>query len=212
MAMRSDTTLDEMASELFRLGDLAKAVPLPESEVVALEDVIGAPLPEEFRSFLLRFGRGVSPGPLLDLPRMVEETQWERTDFQEEPEVAAFPWDPFPVTPDDVRHLRRLAADGADPVLHMDRPLSGTMFLCGHGCSWISMLAMNGQYAGTVWLTEMGWGKDTYWWPSAPWRDVKPSGPLHAGWTEPVPFLDWYMRWTRRLATRNRRRWPPGSS
>ena len=90
---------------------------------------------------------------------------------------------------DDVRQLRRLAGDGADPTLWMDKPSPGTMFLCSHGCSWISMLAMNGEYAGTVWLTEMGWVKDMYWWPSAPWRNVEPSGRLHGGWSEPVPFL-----------------------
>ncbi|MBB5783476.1 SMI1/KNR4 family protein [Nonomuraea jabiensis] len=200
--MRSDISLDEMATGLSRLADLSTAVPLPESEVVALEEVIGAPLPDEFRSFLLRFGRGVSPGPLLDLRWIVEETQGEREHFQEEPEVAAYPWEPFPVTRDDVRQLRRLAAEGADPTLWMDKPSPGTMFLCSHGCSWISMLAMNGEYAGTVWLTEWGEAKDMYWWPSAPWRDVEPSGRLHGGWSEPVPFLDWYMRWTQQRVSR----------
>ncbi|WP_436758371.1 hypothetical protein [Streptosporangium sp. V21-05] len=86
----------------------------------------------------------------------------------------------------------------------MDKPSPGTMFLCGHGRSWISMLAMNGEYAGAVWFTEMGWVKDMYWWPSAPWRGVEPSGCLHGGWSEPVPFLDWYMRWTRRIVNRHR--------
>ncbi len=83
--MRSDIGLDEMAAELSRLADLSTAVPLSESEVVALEEVIGAPLPDEFRSFLLRFGRGVSPGRLLDLHWIVEETQRERGYFRELP-------------------------------------------------------------------------------------------------------------------------------
>ena len=52
-SMRSDISLDEMAAELSRLADLSTAVPLPEPEVVALEEVIGTPLPDEFRSFLL---------------------------------------------------------------------------------------------------------------------------------------------------------------
>ena len=64
-----------MAAELSRLADLSTVVPIPESEVVALEEVIGAPLPDEFRSFLLRLGQGISPGRLLDL-----HGSWKRLD------------------------------------------------------------------------------------------------------------------------------------
>ncbi|GAB2442591.1 SMI1/KNR4 family protein [Streptosporangium sandarakinum] len=201
--MRSDISLDELATELGQLSDHATITPLPEATVNDLEEVIGAPLPKEFRSFLLRFGLGVAPGPLLNLDWIIEETRYERERFLEEPSIAAHPWEPFPVSQADVLRLRRLADEDRHPLLELGRPLPGTMLLHSHGCSWISMLAMNGEFAGTVWLTEMGWVEDMLWWPSAPWLDANGPGPLYSGWTEPVPFLDWYIRRTRRDATRS---------
>ncbi|GAT66319.1 hypothetical protein PS9374_01968 [Planomonospora sphaerica] len=200
--VRSNISLDELATELVRLNDHATITPLPAATVNVLEETIGAPLPEEFRSFLLRLGPGVAPGPLLSLDWITEETRYEQECFLEEPGIAAHPWEPFPVSQADVLRLRQLAAEGRNPLLTLGKPLPGTMFLRSHGCSWISMLAMNGEFAGTVWLTEMGWVEDMRWWPSAPWLDANGPGPLYSGWTEPVPFLDWYILWTRRNAMR----------
>lgn len=194
--MRSEIILTELSDKLAQLTDLTDVAPLPEKEVQALEGVVGAPLPEEFRSFLLRFGLGVRPGPVLSLEWIVEETLREQQYFTEEPENAVSVSAPFPITRADVSRLPQLAEEGTAPILWFDKPMPGTMFLHSHGCTWISMLAMNGDLAGTVWMTEMGWAHDLHWWPSAPWLDHQRWGFVHGGWTEPVLFLDWYIRWT----------------
>ncbi|MCG5218600.1 SMI1/KNR4 family protein [Streptosporangium sp. KLBMP 9127] len=196
--MRSEISLVELGEELTRIAAPSAIAPLPVIEVEALGEVIGAPLPDEFRSFLLEFGVGVRPGPLLDLEWIIDETQREQQRFLEDPDVAVSPREPFPISPADAQRLPQLAADGIEPILWLDKPMPGTMFLCGHGCTWISMLALNGELAGTVWMTEMGWAEDMYWWPSAPWNEDKRWGYPYSGWTQPVPFLDWYIRWTRR--------------
>ena len=197
--MRSKVSLAELGDELTQVIDLADVAPLSEKEVQALEGVVGAPLPEEFRSFLLRFGPGVRPGPMLDLEWIIEETLREQQYFTEEPKNAVSASVPFPITRADVSCLPQLADEGTAPILWFDKPMPGTMFLRSHGCTWISMLAMNGDLAGTVWMTEMGWADDMHWWPSAPWLDHHRWGFVHSGWTDPVPFLDWYIRWTRSL-------------
>ncbi|MET8869486.1 hypothetical protein ABZW11_41715 [Nonomuraea sp. NPDC004580] len=60
--MRSTTSLDELSEELH----LSSAAPLSEEEVRGLEDLVQAPLPDEFRSFLRRFGLGAHPGLVID--------------------------------------------------------------------------------------------------------------------------------------------------
>ena len=82
--------------------------------------------------------------------------------------------------------------------------MPGAMLLSSHGCTWISMLALNGELADTVWMTEMGWAENMYWWPSAPWNEVNRWAFPYSGWTQPVPFLDWYIRWTRRTSLGSR--------
>ncbi|GIH23293.1 hypothetical protein Aph01nite_16030 [Acrocarpospora phusangensis] len=199
--MRSDVSLAQLSDELAQFASLSDIAPLSEKEVQALEGIVGAPLPEEFRSFLLRFGPGVRPGPVLNLDWIIDETLSEQQMFAEEPDAAVSASAPFPISPDDVARLPQLAAEDTEPILWFDKPMPGTMFLCGHGCTWISMLAMNGDLAGTVWMTEMGWAEAMYWWPSAPWLNHDRWGFPHSGWTEPVPFLDWYIRWTRSRKT-----------
>ncbi|MER6951702.1 hypothetical protein ABT294_47560 [Nonomuraea sp. NPDC000554] len=203
--MRSEISLVEFGEELTRIA-ASSITPLPAPEVEALEEVIGAPLPEEFRSFLLEFGLGVRPGPVLDLVWIVDEARREQQYFLEEPDMEVSPRQPFPITQTDVQRLPSLAAEGIEPILRFDKPMPGTMFLCGHGCSWISMLALNGEFAGTVWMTEMGWAKEMHWWPSAPWNEADRGGFPYSGWTRPVPFLDWYIRWTRRNVARHQSR------
>ena len=90
--IRSEISLVELGEELVRIGAIA---PFPAAEVETLEDVIGAPLPEEFRSFLLQFGLGVCPGPLFDLEWIIDETRREQQRFLEEPKIAVSPQEPF---------------------------------------------------------------------------------------------------------------------
>ncbi|MET8052657.1 hypothetical protein ABZU75_34180 [Streptosporangium sp. NPDC005286] len=71
--MRSKISLDALGEELAQIADSSTITPLPAAEVSALEEVIGAPLPREFCSFLLRFGPGVRPGPALDLEWIIDE-------------------------------------------------------------------------------------------------------------------------------------------
>ncbi|GII63404.1 hypothetical protein Skr01_34890 [Sphaerisporangium krabiense] len=155
--MRSEISLAQLGEELTQLAGLSDIAPLSEEEVQALEGIVGAPLPKEFRSFLLRFGRGVRPGPVLDLEWITDETLREQGSFAEEPEAAVSVSASFPISRAHVDRLPLLAAKGTKPILWIDKPMPGTMFLCYHGCTWISMLAMNGELAGTVWMTEMGW-------------------------------------------------------
>ncbi|MEV6860087.1 hypothetical protein AB0M44_03630 [Streptosporangium subroseum] len=71
--MRSEIGLDALGEELAQIADSSMITPLPTAEVSTLEEVIGAPLPRGFRSFPLRFGPGVRPGPVLDLEWIIDE-------------------------------------------------------------------------------------------------------------------------------------------
>ncbi|SEH00351.1 hypothetical protein SAMN05444920_11685 [Nonomuraea solani] len=151
----------ELGEELARIAT-SPITALPFSEIEALEKMIGAPLPEEFRSFLLDIGLGARPGPVLDLAWIVNETRREHQYFLEEPDMTVSPQQPFPITQTDVQGLPRLSAEGIESILWFDKPTPGTMLLCNHGCTWISMLALNGELAGTVWMTEMGWVEEMH--------------------------------------------------
>ncbi|MEV4474705.1 hypothetical protein [Nonomuraea sp. NPDC049504] len=186
--MRSTTSLDELSEDLHP----SSAAPLSEEEVRGLEDLVQASLPGEFRSFLLRFGLGAHPGLVIDLEWIIEWTSRERQACEGAPWLAVSASDPFPITEADAARLPRLAP----PILTSPRPTPGTMLLRDHGSSLVSILALNGDLAGTVWMTDQRWG-ETYWWPSAPWIHDHRWGYVHCGWTTPIPFLDWYIGWTR---------------
>ncbi|WP_371784740.1 hypothetical protein [Streptosporangium subroseum] len=71
--MRSKISMDALSEELARITDSSTITPLPAAEISALEEVINAPQPREFRSFPLRLGPGARPGPALDLEWIIDE-------------------------------------------------------------------------------------------------------------------------------------------
>ncbi|MBO1337941.1 SMI1/KNR4 family protein [Streptomyces sp. VRA16 Mangrove soil] len=180
----------------FRLGDV-----LEEGQVRELEGELGCRLPEAYRSFLLRVGRG-GAGPDHGLMTPVrEEDGWRwrgaGLGYPGQPTSAEFAGRPFVAEAvqrdidaldaaepredafeDDDAFREAFAAWDAQYEELYDAQEAGTVFLSEQGCGYTSLLVMTGPHRGEV------------------WEDLRPAdcGIVPTG----LDFGAWYLKWLAR--------------
>jgi Leucine-rich repeat (LRR) protein len=126
--------------------------PLAERDVVAIEQSIGAPLPAEYRTFLLELASG-EEGLRFLTPARAREL---------EPDTS--PVLPFPLTTKDAKRLIESTPEGDEgpkPAASLEGRVHGFLTLVDHGCAEYSCLVVTGSERGKVWRSwDMGWSRE----------------------------------------------------
>ncbi|WP_240489773.1 SMI1/KNR4 family protein [Actinomadura atramentaria] len=174
--------------------------PLSGAELAELEAQLGVGLPEDYRGFLLRAGRG-GAGPsygIFPLRRGPDGWHWEG-DGADMTETARLR-EPFPEPVDGLAALHAGQPDEEDfpdaesfdaayeawrtrleDVLWTNERTVGAICLCHHGCAQREWLVVSGPERGTVWTD-----------PRADYDDLAPRAAEDGGRTT---FGAWYLAW-----------------
>ncbi|MEV4098218.1 SMI1/KNR4 family protein [Streptosporangium saharense] len=171
--------------------------PLSAEELADLEGQLRVELPEEYRSFLLRVGRG-GAGPsygLFPVRRVDGRWRWEgdgadRTSLdildQPFPHVEAF----NPASPPDKADFgsveefetaRHEYWEWYETTLDDFQHSIGLLYLCHLGCAHQEALVVTGPARGQMWADGLT-GDEGFW-------------PLRDDEGEPIGFARWYLRW-----------------
>jgi hypothetical protein len=152
--------------------------PLPESEVVHVENRLGVKLPSDYRRFLTRVGGG-GAGPYYGIfppdvedPEDITSVDQTRKPFRWNEGFNPMEWE-NPCAQEDV--LCDEEDEGPPfPVLLVP----GALYICNYGCAIRFFLVVNGNSYGEVWID----------------RQADEQG------LEPVcgSFLEWYENWLNR--------------
>jgi len=166
---------------------------VPERELIDFEINHGICLPEEYRDFLLRVGRG-GAGPyhgLFDLGEM--DDGFDCKPWQEGGDFVGVLSKPFPFTepwndltgePDeqladeDVKEYERQLEQFEERYW---APLDGAIPVCHIGCALRQWLVVTGPEAGYIWNDDRA--------------DRNGLTPLTDGNSQRVSFLSWYRNW-----------------
>lgn len=166
-----------------------RSVPLSLKSVEDFERSIGVALPTGYRDFLLEIGVGCgpyygiwSPGEVLREIRVLCEDDCEATHVS--------PSDPFPLK-DVNQHIQK-----------QDWPSGGCIPIGHQGCTFWSVLVLEGAFRGSVWDVACFEGIDGEWLPAR-----RPSGVITLRTSramelpalrDPPEFLEWVESWIER--------------
>ncbi len=157
----------------------------------ALEDFersIGVILPTGYREFLLQIGFGC--GPYYGVWSPTEVLTEVESLFFEEGENCAFLSDPFP--------LKEVTTE----IQKHDWPSGGCIPIGHQGCTFWSVLVLEGAFRGRVWDVACYVGIDGEWLPARRPTgriDFKNSAPKELpSLTEPPEFVEWVDGWVTR--------------
>lgn len=172
------------------------APPLPESEVVAFEERYGILLPPEFRAFIRSVGSS-GAGPyygLLPLTLATDHLNYDDEAMCRRKLTAVFPLldkvyhDNWKLGQDDWLvevggvnwKERRYGPESWDPF-------QGTTAICDQGCTFYTVLVLNGPQSGAIWNIELHL-----------------SPPIKAPYSG---FLDYYEDWVDRMLAKEKQFW-----
>jgi hypothetical protein len=163
--------------------------PVPEADLRELEARIGTALPSEYRELLAQIGAGAGPYYGLWSPGQVWEefSMWQK-DRLEEGYPAVSPARPWPL----------LEVPAEERPVKGPFPADGMLCIGHQGCTYWSVLATSGPFAGTVWDAACFVDFDGEYAPA--WRAPCVLGarrefpPL----ARPPRFLEWYLGWLER--------------
>jgi hypothetical protein len=180
-----------------------QSTPVSPAEVARLEAALGAPLPPEYRQFLLEVGYGA--GPYYGVWSPAESpTEIQRLALNSEAEQGRLvgPAAPFPPTADHLRAIEaKLAAGEESPAAEPDRPCSGCLPICHQGCTFWSVLLVTGEFVGRVWdVSCLGYPAE--WLPASRPPGWWGFGTSHRRKLPPLPspptFGEWFAGWVER--------------
>ncbi len=172
------------------------APPLPESEVMVFEMRYGISLPSDYRAFITSVGSS-GAGPyygLLSLPQAVDHLNCDNEAMCSQKLSAIFPLsdkvygNDWKLGQDDWLvevgganwKERRCGPESWDPF-------QGTMAICDQGCSYYTVLVLNGAERGAIWNVELH---------LSPPKKAPYSG-----------FLDYYEEWVDRMLAKEKQFW-----
>ncbi len=178
-----------------------------EPEVGRLEAELGVALPAEYRDFLLRVGSGAGPyygvwGPAearSELRGLAQEYEAEEGKIVR-PAVA------FPLTSEDLQGIESRFAAGVEAVwVERDWPCDGCLPICEQGCTFHSVLALTGEFAGRVFDLNNAVGYCGEWLPARRppgwWEFGRPHPRELPRLPSPPTFGEWFAGWTERCRT-----------
>lgn len=175
--------------------------PLSAEDLTEAEAQLQITLPDEYRSFLLKAGRG-GAGPaygLFPIRKLDGRWQWEGdgADLTERdtlklpfPHVEAFnPADGLPDPPDEEDYDSEEEFNAAEDaywehhnsVVYQPEHSVGLLYLCHLGCALREALVVSGPARGQMWADDTA--------------DDGGFRPLHDDDGTPLGFARWYRRW-----------------
>lgn len=176
--------------------------PVSDAQIDSLERRLETPLPTEYRSFLHEVGFGTGPYYGLWSPKQAfDELSDLSREVAAELGVEVRPCDPFPLSDLDLQLIEE-KANLKDENVFAERPWpsSGCLPICHHGCTFWSVLVLQGQFVGCVWDVACYVGYEGLWVPAA-----RPPGILHefgkmarkslSPLPSPPTFIQWYSGW-----------------
>jgi hypothetical protein len=172
-----------------------------------VESELGTPLPTEFREFLLRVGFDAGPYYGLWSPaRALLELQDLAQCYQSEIGETIRPAAAFPLTADDVRGIEeRVAAGVKECWVERDWPCDGCLPICDQGCTFYSVLALTGEFAGKVFDVNNAVGYCGEWLPARRppgwWEYGMPHPRKLPPLSSPPTFVEWFSGWVERCLT-----------
>jgi hypothetical protein len=181
-----------------------RSAPVAEPEVQRLEVELGVPLPAEYRDFLLYVGGGAGPYYGVWSPaEALSELRGLAQDYKVEEGKTISPAAAFPLTVEDLRGIEARFAAGVKEVwVERDWPCDGCLPICEQGCTFYSVLALSGEFAGRVVDLNNGVGCCGEWLPAR-----RPPGWWEFGMPHPrelprLPcpptFGEWFSGWVER--------------
>ena len=124
-------------------------------------------------------------------------------DYEAEGGVAVTPADPFPLTAEDLRGVEsRFAAAADGPWVERDWPCGGCLPICDQGCTFYSVLALAGEFAGRVFDLNNDAGYCGEWLPARRppgwWGSGRPHPSELPRLPSPPTFREWFSGWVER--------------
>lgn len=168
-------------------------------DIEKLEGKFGISLPTEYRQFLLEVGHGAGPYYGLWSPQQIaSEIGSLCEEMAAELNTVASPSLPFPLTEQDtLRLLDRVRLQEDDPYVTGTWPSSGCLPICYHGCTFWSVLVVQGEYRGRIWAVASYVAYEGLWV-----SGDRPPGVVGIPTTTDLPslskpptFLEWYQAW-----------------
>jgi hypothetical protein len=181
--------------------------PVGEAVVRRLEAELGVPLPPEYREFLVDVGSGAGPyhgvwGPV----EALSELRGLAQEYEAEEGKSVSPAATFPLLADDLRGIEsRFAVGSKTPWAERDWPCSGCLPICEQGCTFWSVLALTGEFAGRVWDLNNAVGYCGEWLPARRppgwWEFGMPHPRELPRLASPPTFGEWFAGWVERCLT-----------
>lgn len=172
--------------------------------VESFERSLGVRLPAEYREYLLRVGHGAGPYYGLWSPEeSVAELQVLAQDYEADEGLRVRPSDPFPLTSVELGEIeKRLAANSDTPWAEQAWPCGGCIPICHQGCTYWTVLVLQGEFRGHVWDVACFEGYDGEWLPArrAPgwWEIGMPHPKELPDLPSPPTFIEWIGGWLER--------------
>jgi hypothetical protein len=158
---------------------------------------LGVAPPEEYATFLQRVGYGAGPYYGVWSPgESLAEIRDLGRDYERETGRLVRPALPFPLGTSVLAGIDARGAAGAGPaVVEGDWPCSGCVPICHQGCTFWSVLVLNGDFAGRVWDVACFEGYSGEWIPAR-----RPPGRLDTRvvlerLARPPTFAEWFAGW-----------------
>lgn len=177
-----------------------------ERELSRMEQWCGVSLPGAFRSHLASIGYGVGPYYGIWSPAAIrKELDALCSDYQSEVGPSPSPSRPFPYSISDAQKIDERKASGEkEPWITSTWPIDGCIPICHQGCTFWTVLVVNGECAGRVWDVANYVGYEGLWLPSR-----RPTGKtlfrkdlkLLPALPSPPTFDEWFMDWIERATT-----------
>ena len=181
-----------------------RSTPAEEADLRRVEGVLGVSLPAEYREFLLTVGSGAGPyygvwGPA----KALSELRGLAQDYEAEEGKAISPAAAFPLAVEDLRDIEARFAAGVEEVwVERDWPCDGCLPICEQGCTFYSVLALSGEFAGRVFDLNNAVGYRGEWLPARRppgwWEFGMPHPRELPRLTRPPTFGEWFSGWVER--------------
>jgi hypothetical protein len=184
-----------------------RSSPTPLEDIRDFEKNLGVELPTEYRDYLRRIGYGAGPYYGIWCPHEVlAELQGLARDFEADEGVCVRPSDPFPLTPAELGGIvGRLAVNSEAPWADQAWPCGGCIPICHQGCTYWSVLVLQGEFRGRVWDVACFAGYDGEWLPARRppgwWELGMPHPKSLPDLPSPPTFIEWVSGWLERGLT-----------
>jgi len=174
------------------------------AEIDWMEQELASKLPAEYRAFLNEVGYGAGPYYGLWSPKQaIDEISAISREFAAEQGVQVRPCDLFPLTDQDLRVIEeKIGLEDEYPFAERPWPSSGCLPICYHGCTFWSVLVLQGKFVGRVWDVASDVAYEGLWVPaprpSGAWEFGMPLPKALPPLPSPPTFVEWYVGWLER--------------